>query len=218
MTPLMIDKKNLQADPDVKIGYVSNRLTDESLVVGAGAHLRSGTIIYAGSRIGARLSTGHNVVLREECDLGDDVSIWSNSVVDYGCRIASRVKIHAGCYVAQYSDLEDDVFLAPGVVFANDLLPGQPDSAQHLVGPTIEVGAQLGANVTVLPGIRVGKGAIIGAGAVVTRDIPAGKVAYGCPAIPVRSVNDLDDIARRPIAARARTRRLRGTAEAGTGP
>ena len=76
--------------------------------------LRSGSVLYLGSRIGARFQAGHNVVIREECEIGDDVSVWSNSVIDYGCRIGDRVKIHSNCYVAQFSEIEDEAFLAPG--------------------------------------------------------------------------------------------------------
>ncbi len=109
------------ADQGVLVGYPVSRTDAGPLVLGAGARLRSGTVLYDGSTIGLRLQTGHGVVIREGCQVGDDVSVWTNSVIDYGCRIGSRVKIHCNCYVAQYSELEDDVFLAPGVTIANDL-------------------------------------------------------------------------------------------------
>ena len=181
-------------DPGVQIGYPTARAVDPELTVGDGAKLRSGTILYAGSRIGERFETGHNVVVREQCEIGDDVSVWSNTVIDYGCRIGDRVKIHANCYVAQYTTLEDDVFLAPGVTFANDLYPGDERSAAVMAGPYLEAGAQIGVNVTILPYVRIGAGAIVGAGAVVTRDVPAGFVAYGNPAVPHRKVADLPAI------------------------
>ena len=71
------------------------------------------------------------MIIREDCLIGDDVAIWSNTVVDYGCRIGDRVKIHSNCYVAQFTELEDDVFLAPGVTIANDLFPGNDDSGSR---------------------------------------------------------------------------------------
>ncbi len=151
--------------------------------IGSGARLRSGTVLYAGTAIGSGFETGHHVVVREDCRIGDDVSIWSNTVIDYGCRIGNRVKIHCNCYIAQFTEIEDDAFLAPGVTLANDLYPGNPESAQQLGGPHIGRGAQIGVNVTILPFVSIGAGAMIGAGAVVTTDIPAGAVAYGCPAV-----------------------------------
>ena len=104
-------------------------------MIGTGARLRSGTVLYDGTTIGRHLETGHGVVIREGCEIGDDVSVWSNSVIDYGCRIGDRVKIHCNCYIAQYTEMEDDVFLAPGVTIANDLYPGDERSSQLMAGP-----------------------------------------------------------------------------------
>jgi acetyltransferase-like isoleucine patch superfamily enzyme len=195
--------EGLLADEDVKIGYAPSRLDAGPLILGSGARLRSGTVIYAGSTVGRRFETGHNVVVREENQIGDDVSVWSNTVVDYGCKIGNRVRIHSNCYVAQFTELEDDVFLAPGVTIANDLFPGDPDSADAMTGPLIRAGAQIGANVTLLPYVTIGAGAIIGAGAVVSRDIPDGMIAYGVPAVPTRHREDITDVGARVRAARA---------------
>jgi acetyltransferase-like isoleucine patch superfamily enzyme len=181
-------------DIGVLVGYPSARVQTAALDLAPGARLRSGTVLYAGSRIGERFSSGHHVVVREQCVLGDDVSVWSNTVIDYGCRIGDRVKVHANCYVAQYSQIEQDAFLAPGVSFANDLYPGSAESAARMAGPVIGAGAQLGVNVTVLPFVRIGAGALIGAGSVVTRDVPAGAVAYGNPAVVRCRVEDLPTV------------------------
>ncbi len=178
-------------------------------MMGPRARLRSGTVVYAGSRIGARLETGHNVIIREESVIGDDVSVWSNSVLDYSCVIGHDVKIHANCYVAQFSELGDSTFLGPGVVLANDLYPGRTESAEVMSGPLLEAGAKVGANATILPFVTIGRDAIVGAGAVVTRDIPAGTVAYGCPARPVRRVTELEDIERRIARTDSPIRRFR---------
>jgi acetyltransferase-like isoleucine patch superfamily enzyme len=194
----------MEADHGVLVGYPVSRASAEPLVLGAGARLRSGTVLYDGSTIGRGLQTGHGVVIREACEVGDDVSVWTNSVIDYGCRIGDRVKIHCNCYVAQYSELEDDVFLAPGVTIANDLYPGDQRSAQLMAGPRIGAGAQIGVNVTILPFVRIGAGALIGAGSVVTRDVPAAVVAFGNPAVPRRAVADLPDIGERVGRERCR--------------
>lgn len=186
-----------EVDDSVVVAYPPDRRAPTAFALGEGARLRSGTVLYAGSRIGRRLSTGHNVVVREEVTIGDDVCIWSNSVVDYGCTIGHRVKVHSNCYVAQYSRIEDGAFLAPGVVFANDLYPGVDSSGKHLRGPLIGAGASIGANVTVLPFVTVGAGAIVGAGSVVTRDVPPRTVAYGNPAVAVRPVPHPTDVERR---------------------
>lgn len=188
-------------DPGVLLDYPSDRGEFAELELGGGARLRSGTVLYRGSTIGARLRTGHGVVIREQSVIGDDVAIWSNSVVDSGCRIGSRVEIHANCYVAQYTVIDDDAVLAPGVVIANDLYPGVPGSQTFMTGPHIGAGARIGVNVTLLPFVQIGVDALIGSGSVVTRDVPAGAVAYGSPARVHGSVADLVDIIERVAPA-----------------
>ena len=181
-----------ELDPYVLIGKRPRRsIGSWTLALGAEARLGSGTVLYLGSRIGARLQTGHHVVIREQNTLGDDVSIWSNSVIDYGCQIGHRVKIHTNVYIAQYSTVEDEVFVGPGVSFANDLHPGCPMSTPCMRGPTLKKGAQIGVNVTLLPYVVIGEHAVIGAGSVVTHDIPARSVAYGNPACVVGTIDQL---------------------------
>lgn len=176
--------EGLQRDAGVLLGYVAERLeARRPLALGAHARLRSGTVLYEGSTIGDHFSTGHHVVIREENEIGDHVSVWSNSVVDYGCRIGSRVLIHTGVYLAQFTVVEDDVFFAPGSMTANDKYP--VDKA-NLCGPTIRAGARIGMRATILPGVTVGRGAMVGAGSVVTRDVEDGATVAGVPARRVR--------------------------------
>ncbi len=198
-----------EIDPDVVVGYPGDRNDDTEVVLGRTPRLRSGTVLYAGSIIGDRFQTGHHVLVREQCEIGDDVSIWSNTVVDYGCRIGNGVKIHSNCYVAQYTEIEDHAFLAPGVTIANDLYPGQDASARVMGGPSIGAGAQIGVNVTLLPYVRVGAGCLIGAGSVVTRDLEPGTVAFGNPARPRGSVRDLQHIDTRLVAHDSSASRFR---------
>jgi acetyltransferase-like isoleucine patch superfamily enzyme len=175
--------QGVKTEKGALVGYRPQRAIDNlRLTIGAGSRIRRGTIIYLGSRIGEHLETGHNVIIREENTIGHHLAIWSNSIIDYGCRIGDNVKIHANCYIAQFTVIEDDVFLAPGVTIANDLHPGCAYSKKCMKGPVIKRGAQIGVNVTILPRVVIGEGALIGAGAVVTRDIPPGRVAYGNPA------------------------------------
>jgi len=179
-------------DEGVELGYpTGRRIADRALRIGADAHLRSGTVIYAGTTIGEGLQTGHNVVIREENVIGDHVGIWSNSVIDYGCRIGNNVKIHSNVYVAQFTTIEDDAFLAPGVSVANDMRPLCAECT-HAGGPTIKRGARIGVNVTILPGVTIGEYALVGAGSVVTRDVPPHAVVYGNPARVHTTVDDLD--------------------------
>lgn len=179
-------------DPDAILGYRPNRaIASDRLVIGKAACVRSGTIIYLGSTIGRNLETGHNTVIREENHIGNYFSIWNSATVDYGCKIGNNVKIHCNSYIAQFTVIEDDCFLAPGVIIANDIHPGCAFHKKCMRGPLIKKGAQIGVNSTILPFIVIGEKALIGAGSVVTKDIPAGAIAYGNPARVMGSVYDL---------------------------
>lgn len=178
-------------DTGVTLGYPPCRGEEHLLVIGPGAHIRSGTVIYGGSHVGYNLETGHNVTIREQNIIGDDLSIWTNSIIDYGCKIGNNVKIHSNVYIAQFTIIEDEVFLAPGVSLANDIHPGCPSSKECMKGPIIKRGAQIGINACVLPRVTIGEYAVIGAGSVVTTDIPPGAVAYGNPARITGRIEDL---------------------------
>jgi acetyltransferase-like isoleucine patch superfamily enzyme len=178
-------------DEGVTLGYPSPRGEKYPLGIGPNARIRSGTIIYRATRIGSNLETGHNVVIREENLIGDNLRIWNNSTIDYGCIIGNNTKIHTNVYVGQFTIIEDDVFLAPGVCLANDIHPGCPKANECMQGPVIQRGAQIGVNTCILPKVTIGEYALIGAGSVVTCDIPAGAVAYGNPARVRGKIEDL---------------------------
>lgn len=177
-----------QIDEDVILGYPSGRaIKAGKVVLGEGPKIRSGSVIYQGVRIGRHFETGHHVIIREENEIGDSVSIWTHTIVDYGCRIGNRVKIHSHCYIAQFTVIEDEVFIGPGTTFANDKYP----VTSHLEGPQVKRGARIGVNVTLLPGVVIGKEALVGAGSVVTKDVPDRMVVVGNPA---RRVSTIDEI------------------------
>jgi acetyltransferase-like isoleucine patch superfamily enzyme len=190
-------------DPTASIGERPVRVIAElQLSIGDGACIRSGSVIYAGSTIGKHFTTGHHVVVREENRIGDSVSIWGQSTVDYGCVIGDGVKIHTGVYIAQFTIIEADAFLAPGVIIANDPHPGCPRASECMRGPTIRRGARIGVNATILPFVTIGEEALIGAGSVVTRDVPPRTLAYGNPARVVTTIDRLTCIVEPPLVER----------------
>ena len=172
--------KNGRIDEGVLIGYLpSRKIKDHRTVIGDNPVIRCGSVIYAGVIIGRELETGHNVVIREENVIGDNLRIWTNSVIDFGCVIGNNVRIHCNVYVPQFTTIEDDVFIAPGVAIANDL---HPICTKCMKGPAIKKGARIGINATLLPRITIGEFSLIGAGSVVTRDVPPRAVVAGNPA------------------------------------
>jgi acetyltransferase-like isoleucine patch superfamily enzyme len=193
MKPEITDKINLGKDvvthDGAVVGLLPGRsIKDNTLTIGDGAVVRTGTIIYAGSTIGPGLETGHYAVIREENEIGENLRIWNHSTIDYGCRIGNGVRIHNQVYVAQFTIIEDDVFLAPGVKIANDL---HPICTECMKGPTIKRGARIGISAVLFPHITIGEGALVAGGAVVRKDVPPGMLVSGNPAKLIGPVSKL---------------------------
>jgi acetyltransferase-like isoleucine patch superfamily enzyme len=152
--------------------------------------VRSGTVIYAGAVIGDRFNSGHGALIREDNVIGDDCSVGSNAVLEAGNRVGNSTRIHSGCFL-EHTTLGARVFLAPHVVFTDDPHPMCPRYLECVLGATVEDDVSIGANATILPGLRIGAGSLIGAGSVVTKDVVAGSVVAGSPAVRVKDVGDL---------------------------
>jgi acetyltransferase-like isoleucine patch superfamily enzyme len=159
--------------------------------IGAGATIRSHTVIYAGNVIGRHFQTGNKVNVRESNRIGDNVSIGTLSVVEHHVEIGDNVRIHTQAFIPEYSVLEEDCWIGPNVVLTNAKYPLSPGVKQALAGPVVRRGAKVGANATLLPGVEIGERAVVGAGAVVVRSVPAGAVVVGNPA---RVVNDVSKL------------------------
>ena len=163
---------------------------DLTLTIGPGAVIRPYTIIYAGTSIGARLQTGHHASIREDNILGDDVKIGTHAALEHGNRIGHRVRIHTGCFL-ELAIVDEDVFLGPRVVFTDDPHPPCPSYLECVGGAKVRARVSIGANATLLPGIEIGEGALVGAGSVVTRDVPPRTVVAGNPARRMGTIDDL---------------------------
>lgn len=149
--------------------------------IGAGCVIGANAVIYAGVTIGAGTLIGDGVVIREDVEIGELCVIGSNSTINAHTRIGSRVKIMDLSHITADALIEDDVFISTGVLSTNDNAMGRKGT-HGFAGPIVRKGAAIGAGVILLPGKEVGEGATVGAGAVVTRDVPAGKTVMGVPA------------------------------------
>lgn len=161
------------------------------LRIGQGSVLRSHSVFYAGSCIGDHFQCGHGALVREDCEIGNDCSVGTGSVLEFKVRMGHGVRVHSKCFVPEYSVLEDGCWLGPNVVLTNAPYPTSKRAKDTLEGVTIERKAMIGANSTILPGVRIGAGALVGAGSVVTKDVPPGTVVVGSPARVVGYVKNL---------------------------
>jgi acetyltransferase-like isoleucine patch superfamily enzyme len=161
------------------------------LELGPGTIISTGAIVFAGTRIGARVIVGDQACVRERCDLGDDVVVGRGSLVENDTSVGARTKIQAMAYVTAYTTVEEDVFLAPCVQTANDNFMGRTRRRHELrKGPTIRRGARIGAGAVLCPAVEIGEEAFVGAGAVVVKDVPPRVVVVGNPARVLRDVPD----------------------------
>lgn len=152
-------------------------------IIGDDAIIRSGTVLYRGSKIGKSFKTGHNALIREYCIIGDHVSVGSFCNIEHSVEIGDGVRLHSGCFVPEYTLIEAGAWLGPRVTLTNSKFPNRVDSKFNLRGVKICEGAIIGANVTILPGIVIGMNAMVGAGSVVTKDVPADSLVFGNPAV-----------------------------------
>jgi len=168
------------------IGAPFKGATDEKTLIGEGSVIRSHTVIYAGNRIGRNFQTGNKANIRELNLIGDDVSIGTLSVVEHHVRIEDGVRIHTQAFVPEYTTLCRGCWIGPNVVITNAKYPRSPNVKDELVGAHVGEDAKIGANSTLLPGVRISEGALVGAGSVVTKDVDPKMIVAGNPATPIR--------------------------------
>ena len=153
-------------------------------------------------RIAPDVKLGRNVRLNDfinlyGCEIGDDVKVGPFVEIQKGAKIGNRCKISSHTFICEGVTLEDEVFVGHGVMFTNDRLPRatnqkgelQTDADWKCIPTLVKRGASIGSGATLLCGITIGENAMIGAGSVVTKDVPAGAIVAGNPAQLIRSIS-----------------------------
>lgn len=167
-----------------------------ALVLEDGVTVCCGAVLYAGAHVGAGAIIGDQAQVRERSVVGPGSVVGRASCIDFDARVGARVLIQTGVYVTGGSIVEDDVFLAPGVVTTNDHAMARHSAGEPLRGPVFRRACRVGGGAVVLPGIEIGEEAFVAAGAVVTRNVAPRQVVMGVPAQAVREVPDEDLIER----------------------
>ncbi len=183
--------KNIKLGKYVLLGVQPKKPTTE-LIIGENAIIRSHTVIYAGNKIGNNFQTGHSVLIRENNIIGNNVSVGSHTVIERENIIEDHVRIHSHCFIPEFVIIKKKAWLGPRVTILNVLHPPCPRWEECAKNVVIEENVKIGGNVTILPRIKIGKNSLIGAGSVVTKDIPKNSVAIGNPARVIKKINELE--------------------------
>lgn len=161
------------------------------LTIGAGTIIGCNSVLYTGTGIGERVLIGDLTSIREGCSIGDDVVLGRGVTVLYECHIGARSRIQDQAHLTGRMTIEEDVFISMSVTSTNDndvYFSRFGRNNPNLRGPTIRRFAVIGGGATLLPGVEVGMGAMVAAGAVVTKDVPPWTVAAGVPARYLKDV------------------------------
>ena len=167
--------------------YRGERYENPPLTIGKNSLFRSGAIIYAGSQIGASVELGHRVTIREQTEIGAHARVGTLSDVQGFCRIGNYSRLHSNVHIGQKSEIGDFVWIFPYVVLTND--PQPPSSI--LQGVVVEDFAVIATQAVIMAGVRIGHDALVGASALVTKDVEAESVVVGVPAKKLASVREI---------------------------
>ena len=183
--------KNVRVYMNALVGFPprGKAIGELELVIGDNAVIRPNTAIYAGNVIGNNFETGHGVMVREGNRLGNNVILGTNAVLECNNRFGDNVIFHTlSC--AGNATLEDNVFVGPHMIMLDDPHPKCPRYLECKGGAVVKAWARIGGNVTLLPGVTIGRNCLVGGGSTVTRDIPDHSVAAGNPAKVLGSIHE----------------------------
>ena len=151
--------------------------------IGDNCMLGAQVVVYAGCEIGNSVLVADTAAIRENVTIGEFTIVGRGATVENFCTIGKKCKLETACYITAYSEVGDYCFIAPGVMTTNDNYMGRTEERfKHFKGLTLKTGGRIGGRAVILPGITIGEDAVVGAGSVVTRDVPPRQVVVGAPA------------------------------------
>lgn len=171
------------------LSAVTSEQTLDPCMIGDDCMIGAMTVIYRGCVLRNKVMVADLASLRENVEVGEMTIVGRGVTIENKVRIGSRCKLETEAYITALSEIGDGCFIAPEVTFTNDNFLGRTrERFRFHKGVTMKRGARIGANVTVLPGLTLGEDALVAAGSIVTRDVPARKVVLGAPAKVWRDV------------------------------
>lgn len=151
--------------------------------IGDACLIGAGVVVYAGCEIANNVLIADTAAVRENVTVGEYTIVGRGATVENFTTIGKKCKLETGCYITAYSVVEDYCFIAPKVVTTNDNFLGRTEERfKHFKGVTVRRGGRIGGGAVILPGKEIGEDAIVAAGSVVTKNIPAKQVWAGVPA------------------------------------
>lgn len=192
-----IIEKSVILQDFVTIGKDGSQKAIRKTRIGEGSRILTGAIVYNGCNIGKRCLIADHASIRENCIIGDYSVVGRNVCIENNTIIGSHVLIETQAHITGNMIIEDYVFIGPNVTTMNDKIMGHPLQFRpklakkiRLIGPTIKKGARIGSAACILPGVVIGEEAVVGAGAVVTKNVPPRAIVIQNPAKIVKKVSE----------------------------
>jgi len=182
---------NVRIDDNTVIGKLPMRVRTSALdmakqlkpcTISDNCVIGTSVVIYRGCSIGAECLVADLSTIREDVTVGNNTIVGRGAAVENFCTIGAFCKLETNAYVTAYSEIEDYVFIAPGVVTSNDKYAARGSADTVFKGVTVKRGGRIGAQATVLPGITINEDGFAAAGSMVTKDIPTAAIHCGNPA------------------------------------
>lgn len=187
-----IISSNVRVDDNTVIGKLPMRSVNSifkdneilpNCVIGEGCIIGTSAVIYTGCTIGDKTLIADLATIRENVKIGQKTIIGRGTAVENYCTVGSNCKLETNVYLTAYSEVEDNVFIAPGVVTSNDNFAARSkERYKHFKGVTIKKGGRVGAQATILPGKIIAEDGFVAAGSIVTKDVVSATIVFGNPA------------------------------------